>query len=524
MPGEFIARQGLISRGNVVVTGSLTTSGSLTTTGTITATTLVVQTITSSISSVTGSTNFGSLVSNTHTFTGSLNVTGALAVTTNGVEFQVNSTGVNLGNALTDSHIISGSLRVNPNGLFVSGSGLVGIGTTVPSYTLDVSGSGRFNGNGVDIFTSSGVGSSGVTGLLRVVTAGTSTGIAIGQANSSRYTAIQPNEHIIYNDDFFMRTNGAFPLSLGTNNTIRLSITSAGNVGIGTSSPMPWGGSFLGLSVGQTSVGCLPNSANAYFTNNLYYDGSSWRRGIAAPVSILQMNENIITIQSAGTGTAGSVATMIERVRVTENGLVAIGGSNNTFIDYSSNVCRFYGGSGTNTFGLGAGSTIYYQGDNSQFYPTADNARSIGLGSNRYTAIWAVNGTIQTSDEREKTDIVDSDLGLDFVNKLRPVSYKWKVGQNIETTETTTDEEGNEIIKSIITPRAGIRTHYGLIAQEVEALLDGKDFGGFIHDKDSDVMGLRYEQFIPLLIKAIQEQNTLITDLRTEIEELKARI
>jgi hypothetical protein len=85
MPGEFIARQGLISRGNVIVTGSLTTSGSLTTTGTITATTLVVQTITSSISSITGSTNFGSLSSNNHVFTGSLNVTGAFYVTTGSV-------------------------------------------------------------------------------------------------------------------------------------------------------------------------------------------------------------------------------------------------------------------------------------------------------------------------------------------------------------------------------------------------------------------------------------------------------
>jgi hypothetical protein len=85
MPGEFIARQGLISRGNVIVTGSLTTSGSLTTTGTITATTLVVETITSSISSITGSTNFGSLVTDTHKFTGSLNVTGALYVATGSV-------------------------------------------------------------------------------------------------------------------------------------------------------------------------------------------------------------------------------------------------------------------------------------------------------------------------------------------------------------------------------------------------------------------------------------------------------
>jgi hypothetical protein len=191
-------------------------------------------------------------------------------------------------------------------------------------------------------------------------------------------------------------------------------------------------------------------------------------------------------------------------------------------IDSITNTARFFGGSGTNTFALGAASAIYYQGDASQFYPTADNARSLGLSSNRYTAVWAVNGTIQTSDAREKKDIIDSDLGLDFITKLRPVSYKWKVGQNIETTETTINEEGNEITKSTITPRLGIRTHYGLIAQEVEALLDGKDFGGFIHDEETDIKGLRYDQFVPLLIKAIQELSSKIETLESENDELKS--
>jgi hypothetical protein len=128
--------------GSAILTGSLNVSGAIVTNSTITAQTLVVQTITSSVSVMTGSTNFGSLVSNTHTFTGSLNVTGSLSVVTTGTEFQVNSTGVNLGNALTDSHIISGSLRVNPNGLFVSSSGNVGIGTTTTSGRLDVQASG----------------------------------------------------------------------------------------------------------------------------------------------------------------------------------------------------------------------------------------------------------------------------------------------------------------------------------------------------------------------------------------------
>lgn len=94
---------------------------------------------------VSGSTP-NTIIGNTN-FTGSAFVTGSLSVVnSNGNEFQVNPTGVNLGNALTDSHIVSGSVRVNPNGLFVSGSGFVGVGTgTTPSTFLHVSGSNTSN-------------------------------------------------------------------------------------------------------------------------------------------------------------------------------------------------------------------------------------------------------------------------------------------------------------------------------------------------------------------------------------------
>jgi hypothetical protein len=157
--------------------------------------------------------------------------------------------------------------------------------------------------------------------------------------------------------------------------------------------------------------------------------------------------------------------------------------------------------------------------------PGTDNAYSLGASGIRWSAVWAANGTIQTSDEREKQDIIDSDLGLDFVSKLRPVSFKWKVGQNIVTSEVVKDEHGNPILdengkektESVITPRQGKRVHYGLIAQEVEALLDGKDFGGFIHDEETDTKGLRYDQFVPLLIKSIQELQAKIVTLESKL-------
>ncbi|MET3927230.1 DUF2793 domain-containing protein [Devosia sp. 2618] len=125
------------------------------------------------------------------------------------------------------------------------------------------------------------------------------------------------------------------------------------------------------------------------------------------------------------------------------------------------------------------------------FRPATDNAMTLGGSGARWSAVWAATGTIQTSDARQKTDIAPSDLGLDFVLALNPVKYRWAVGGN---------EDG--------AARAGRRTHYGLLAQEVLAALGGRDFAGHVladaGDAESE-QGLRYEAFIAPLIAAVQE-------------------
>jgi hypothetical protein len=317
MPGEFIARNGVISRGNVVVTGSLTTSGSLTTTGTITATTLVVQTITSSISSVTGSTNFGSLLANTHTFTGSLNVTGALAVTTNGTEFQVNSTGVNLGNALTDSHVISGSLRVNPNGLFVSGSGLVGMGTTSPNtYTLApqlVVDAGT-NGGGITIKTATTSSTTNYGGLF----------FADGTTGTEQYRGF-----IQYNHNFNSLTD---TLILGTAGTERLYINASGNVGIGTNTGLDGGltvetnsNSFNALVLRDSrAFSTIPEVALAF---RVKYNTAG---AYATPSLLVAYKDNATDGNQAGSLAflTNPNSSPVERMRITSAGNVGIGTNN----------------------------------------------------------------------------------------------------------------------------------------------------------------------------------------------------
>jgi hypothetical protein len=103
------------------------------------------------------------------------------------------------------------------------------IGTNVDNgQKLQVIGSALITGNNVDIFTATGIGTSAASGLMRVISGGTSVALAVGQSNATRYTGIGANFINVYNDDFFLTTTGAFPLSIGTNNTPRLTISSTG--------------------------------------------------------------------------------------------------------------------------------------------------------------------------------------------------------------------------------------------------------------------------------------------------------
>ena len=149
----------------------------------------------------------------------------------------------------------------------------------------------------------------------------------------------------------------------------------------------------------------------------------------------------------------------------------------------------------------GTGS-IYMGGTNDSFSPLADNSNDLGRLNNRWDDIYATNGTIQTSDANDKSNISDSDLGLSFVSQLNPRKY------------TLNDGDSS-------------RTHYGLIAQEVKTVLDNNnintsDFAPYIKGEILDTnnqgtgeykYGLRYTELISILIKAIQELEQRVQDL-----------
>ena len=162
-----------------------------------------------------------------------------------------------------------------------------------------------------------------------------------------------------------------------------------------------------------------------------------------------------------------------------------------------------------------------------------DNAFDLGAPSNRWRNIVAANGTIVTSDARTKKDIETSDLGLSFINSLRPVKYRQIVSENRY-------EDGNQPPVEVgpmppempptITPVPGTRLHYGLIAQEVRAALQDNgvnDAGIWCIDNPDDPdsrQALRYDELIAPLIKAVQELNAIVEKQQMRIADLEAKL
>jgi hypothetical protein len=171
-------------------------------------------------------------------------------------------------------------------------------------------------------------------------------------------------------------------------------------------------------------------------------------------------------------------------------------------------------------------SSFYTQGVKMEwntFVPTVDNQCSLGSGALKWSAVYAANGAIQTSDRNAKTDIQDTTLGLSFINSLKPRRYKMiESGRVTEgKVEEYTDDDGN-VLKRIKPgsqePIPGQRFHEGLIAQEVKESLDAAGIDSAIWiDDPAGGQGLRYEEFIAPLIKAVQQLSAEVAQLKDQL-------
>jgi hypothetical protein len=102
------------------------------------------------------------------------------------------------------------------------------------------------------------------------------------------------------------------------------------------------------------------------------------------------------------------------------------------------------------------------------------------------------------SDARDKKDIKDLELGVEFINKLKPRKFKW----DLRDSDVDKDKEAS-----------------GFVAQEIQEILEetGVDYTGIVDTNNPDQYTVAQANIIPILVKAIQE-------LSAEVKELKSKI
>lgn len=121
------------------------------------------------------------------------------------------------------------------------------------------------------------------------------------------------------------------------------------------------------------------------------------------------------------------------------------------------------------------------------FLPLTNNAHSIGNASLRFTEVFATNGTINTSDIRQKNIVKGKKLGLDFINKLDTISFKWKTGKD----DTI---------------------HLGFSANQIQGLLNDID-KNYAMIVNGDVLGMRKDELLQPIVSAIQELSKKVDEL-----------
>jgi hypothetical protein len=234
------------------------------------------------------------------------------------------------------------------------------------------------------------------------------------------------------------------------------------------------------------------------------YDGGSFQGGFfydpTPGITFLSQSFSNKTLSFDGDDQVGvGTATPGEDLHVLDsdgsgNSIIQVGSGTGDGVEFGSAEYVKDGGSNTiEAFG--------------RIIPDSDGNRDLGSSGSRWQDVWATNGTIQTSDERDKEDIKPLNYGLQEVMSLKPVQFEWK-----------DREEG--------------RDYVGLVAQDVQDVVpEVVKSTNIKHMEDgtkkkvgTERLGLYYSHLVPVLVNAVKEQQNQIQQKEEKIQEQEEEI
>jgi hypothetical protein len=146
----------------------------------------------------------------------------------------------------------------------------------------------------------------------------------------------------------------------------------------------------------------------------------------------------------------------------------------------------------------------------------ADDSLCFGSGTTDSAIAFGATSITAPSDIRLKEDIQDEVVGLDFINELRPVTFRWKKAKDVPSEMKVHSDSEERVMDG--------KYNHGFIAQEVKELIDNNPNikEGFDMWSEDDVDGrqrIGEGALIPMLVKAVQELSAEVEELKSKLEE-----
>jgi hypothetical protein len=378
----------------------------------------------------------------------------------------------------------------------IDSSGNVSVGTST----------GNPLGNGGTVTTLAVSGGSGY-GSLSLVSTATADGSILGALNfgssssSGSKAAAGINGYLegsgvtnaSGNLRFFTRNGADFPE--------RMRIDSSGNVGIGTSSPSSFlaDGNKLVVGTGSGGNGLSIYSGSSSLGRIAFADGTAGSEPYAGLIDYSHSDNSMRFSTNGGS----------ERMRIDSSGNLLVGTTSTGGKIYSltsTNQYALYGEATSASLATGVLALVAARNTTNNTFKAIVYYNS-GAAADKFVVadsgnVTNTNGSYGTiSDQKLKENIVDATPKLDKVNQLKVRNYNF-IGDNLK--------------------------QIGFVAQELENVFPGMVETSPDTDKDGNDLGtttktIKTTVLIPILVKAIQEQQQIINDLKARIETLESK-